>query len=570
MKNGRTVLLISILGALAVSSLQASDRPRLIVQITVDQLRGDLPLRYRDRFGDGGSRYFMDHGTWYTAARYAHSHTETIVGHTTLATGAYPSRHGMVGNKWFDRSTRTFVDNIAAPEYPLLSVNGETQKSKGTSPMRILTTTFSDELAIATNGKAKIFSVAGKDRGAIPMAGHSGKAFWFSGTNGCFVSSAFYYSSYPSWVTSWCKQNPAQQYAKGSWNLLHDRSTYLFSNVTNTYPAGSVAAANMAFLASIGFGSTFPHKLPGGSALYESLIPTPFGDELTLNFAEELIRAEKLGKDAVPDYLAIGFTSTDIIAHWFSPASLESEDNMLRLDETLQKLLVFIDKEVGLKNTLVVISGDHGGPDYPEYLATLGVNTGRLTPDVIMNAANQALAARYPSINGIILQYAQPYFYLDPNVIAQNKLDQAEVERVLAKGLMTLPGVAAALTSSDMRSGTGDLDAELAMQIRRNYNPARSGEVYLVQLPQWQISEKTDDGSNLLQHGSPWTYDTYVPVAFAGGEVPHAMIARDIYTVDVAATLATMLRTKFPSGCAGVPLTEVIAPIKSITAKRSH
>ena len=568
MKNSKAVLLVSVLAALAAFSLEAHDRPRLIVQITVDQLRGDLPLRYWHRFGEGGFRYFLDRGTWYTDAQHPHSMTETIVGHTTLATGAYPSRHGMVANKWYDSSTNTLIDNIEGPTYPLISVMGETQTGPGASPVRILTTTFSDELAIATDGKAKIYSVSVKDRGAIPLAGHAGKAYWFSNTNGCFVSSTFYYPApavYPDWVKSWCEKGLADKYRNGKWELSRPESSYLFRDFHNVYPAGSIAAQNMSNLLGYQFGSTFPHTFNlTGSSFYGSLPISPIGDELTADFAKQIITGEHLGKDSVTDYLAISFSSTDLIAHWFSPASLESEDNILRLDATLAGLLSFIDKHVGLKNTIVVLSGDHGGVEYPEYLTTLGINTGRLTPDDIEGAAEDAVKARWPNIVGDISTWWQPSFYINQQTLADNKLDQAEVERVMADGVMTLEGVAAALTRSDMRSSIGDLDPQLVAQVRRNYNRTRSGDVYVVQQPQWQILEagSTDEGpSTLLQHGSPWTYDTYVPVAFAGMNIPATKIARRIYTVDVAATLSTLVWTKIPSGCVGVPLTEVV-PLK--------
>ncbi|HEV8435354.1 MAG TPA: alkaline phosphatase family protein, partial [Thermoanaerobaculia bacterium] len=176
--------LVCLAFILAAQAILAAEQPRLVVQITVDQLRGDLPLRYRNRFGEGGFVYFMNHGTWYTDAHHPHSHTETIVGHTTLATGAYPSRHGMVANAWFDRATETLIDNVEGPTYPIVLYPGQTSTNDpGASPVSILTTTFSDELAVTTNGKAKIFSVSIKDRAAVPLSGHAGKAFWFSATN---------------------------------------------------------------------------------------------------------------------------------------------------------------------------------------------------------------------------------------------------------------------------------------------------------------------------------------------------------------------------------------------------
>lgn len=554
----RLLVLTAVVFCLFAFSLQAREMPRLVVQITVDQLRGDLPLRYRSRFTDGGFRYFLDHGTWYAGAHHPHSHTETIVGHTTLATGAFPSRHGMVSNLWYDRETGQFVKNIEDDKYPILCVLGEKQTDKGASPVTILTTTLSDELSITTEGQAKIYSVSVKDRGAIPLAGHSGKAFWFSHSNGCFVSSTFYYSQYPQWVKAKCEEHLADKLAGTTWDLLNDRSTYLNKNITNQYPKDSRAEQNMEMLAGpLGFGRTFPHKFAKpGFTLYSGITISPRGDELTLDFAKTLIKEEGLGKDNVPDYLAVSFSSTDLIAHWFSPASLESEDNILRLDQALDDFIAFIDKEVGLENTVIILSADHGGIEYPEYLATHGINTGHVAPQTLMQAANAALAEHYPGVTGIISKLSMPYFYLDRNVINQKHLDRGEVERVIARAVQRVPGVSLAVARADWESLSGEADQALIQQIRRNYNPRRSGQVYVVQEPQWQIDE--EHRPRLLQHGSPWAYDTYVPIAFAGGGIPTEMVWRNVLTTDVAATLAGFLHTKIPSGCIGEPLHEVL------------
>ena len=172
-----------------LSPSHAGNKPKLILQITVDQLRGDLPTRYYDRLGEGGLRYLLDTGVVFNNAHHTHANTETIVGHVTLATGAQPSVHGMIGNIWFDRATGVTTYNIEDPDYTLLTEGADvddsteidpTQKaasSDGRSPASILTTTFSDELSSLTAGKAKVFGISVKDRGAVSMAGHSGKAF---------------------------------------------------------------------------------------------------------------------------------------------------------------------------------------------------------------------------------------------------------------------------------------------------------------------------------------------------------------------------------------------------------
>lgn len=533
----------------SLTTAPALGRPKLVLQITVDQLRGDEPFRYRHRYVPRGFRYLFERGVWYSSATHPHSHTVTAAGHTTLATGAYPSRHGIIADSWFDEATGQPVNAFKDTQYPLV---GASAGSSGASPQRILTSTFSDELNIATGSRAKIFAVSVKDRGAVPMAGHTGKAFWFSTETGDFVSSTYYYKSYPEWVTSWNRQKRADAFSGQSWNLLYDRATYRYAQVP-------LFAQNL-----FGYGNTFPHPfgMPNQQPplFYTKLTVSPAGDELTLQFAEELIKRERLGADDIPDYLGISFSSTDFVGHIFGPSSLEGEDNLLRLDRTLARLFSFIDERVGLNNTLIVLAGDHGAPEVSGYLALLGINTGRLTEQQIGDEGKQALKARFGR-DDLVLSYQHPYFYLNRALIESAKLDEVEVERVVARAVMNLDGTAFAVSCTDLRRGGEEVDAELIAAIRRNQHPKRSGDVYVVQQPGWQVQAQPASGEppSLIDHGSPWAYDAYVPVVFAGMSIPAASVSRPIYTVDVAATLTAFLTTNKPSGSAGSPLAEVLA-----------
>ena len=185
---------------------------------------------------------FFDEGVVFANAHHTHANTETIVGHTTLATGATPAVHGMIGNVWFDRGSGEMIYNIEDERYGLLTEGADVDKSSeidptqkvagtdGRSPSAILSSTFSDELAISTAGKAKVFGVSIKDRGEVSMAGHAGKAFWFSKAAQQWVTSKFYYEDYPEWVTALNQTQPASRYADTSWELCQDRSTYLFAD----------------------------------------------------------------------------------------------------------------------------------------------------------------------------------------------------------------------------------------------------------------------------------------------------------------------------------------------------
>jgi hypothetical protein len=480
-------------GFVAQGTAQERYEPKLILQITVDQLRGDLLARYYDRLGEGGFRYLLDTGTVYSNAHHRHANTETIVGHTTLATGADPAEHGMVGNVWLDRATGELTYNVEDFRHPLLSEGAgvdkkseidptqKTARSNGRSPSRILVSTFSDELTLFQGGKSKIFGVSVKDRGAISMAGHTGKAFWFSKQSGEFITSRFYYDQYPEWVADWNEGKPADKYAGTSWQLLHDQSTYLFG-----------AADDRPYETALpGYGRTFPHPFGKREGKYFTTLLTisPAGDELTLDFAKALIQNEDLGRDDKPDYLAISFSSTDYVGHIFGPSSLESEDNILHLDRTLADLFGFIDARVGLDKTLIVLSADHGGPEAPGYLNELGFKADYIDPETWdKTGAIETLKKRFGIGEELITKYFHPYVYLNRKVIAENGLDQAEVERAVAEELTRFDGVSLAVSSSALDVGSVS-NTPLIQSILRNYNPSRSGDIYLVFQPNRFIND---------------------------------------------------------------------------------
>ncbi len=548
--------------ACAVTVARAADpAPRLILQITVDQLRGDLPGRYLSEMGEGGFRYLLENGAVFADAHHAHANTETIVGHATLATGAHPAIHGMVGNTWLDRATGQLTYNIEDVRYPLLSAGADVDKSTeidptqrvaktdGRSPAAMLVSTFSDELAIYTAGRSKVFGVSVKDRGAVSMAGHAGKAFWFSKQKAEFVTSSFYYKKYPEWVVAFNATKPAQRYANKSWELLHDRGTYLFGD-QDDQPWETAFGS---------YGRVFPHPYGPADGKYFTTLLTlsPAGDELILDFAKALIENEALGADEVTDYLSVSFSSTDYVGHIFGPSSLEQEDNLLRLDRTLADLLAFVDRKVGLNNTLVVLSADHGAPEVPGYINQYGIEASFVNPDAWDKEAGIAnLKKRFGIGADLITEYFHPYVYLNREVIQERGLSQAEVESAVADELMKFKGVAMAVSSTALMEGRVP-ETDLTRSILNNHNSKRSGDVFVVFEPHHFINDF--DGLTVAStHGSPWRYDTFVPILFAGPGIKPQRVFREVQTVDVATTLSAIIGAKPPSGASGKVLPEAI------------
>ena len=562
MKNNSLPYMLTLgalLTPLAVSA--AEQKPKLVLQITVDALRGDLLERYKANFSEGGFSYLMNEGSYYTSAYYQHANTETIVGHVSLATGAPPSVHGMVGNVWYDRQRERLVYNVEDGDYSMLTSGAGVNKATeidptqkvatqdGRSPVPILATTFSDELTIATNGNAKVFAVSVKDRGAISLAGHTGKAFWFSKAGGEFVTSNYYYDAYPDWVSNWNEQNLPAQYAGTSWalSLPPERYTLTEESVDFKVDLG-------------GFGRSFPHQYPKAEHKYFTTMLTlsPAGDELTADFATTLLKQEKLGQGKFTDYLAVSFSSNDYAIHMYGPSSLEVEDNLIRLDRTLAKLLQSIDEQVGLKHTVIVLSADHGAPEAPEVANELGDHQAGSVDQTTL--ISPALIARLKNQFGFgkeaIRLYAQPYIYLDHAVINKSEAALADVQRVVAEELLKLPSVAYAVSSIAIENNQV-ADTYPLQLVKNNYHPRRSGDVYLVFQPRNFINNM--DGLTIASfHGSPWRYDTYVPIIFAGYNIDNQRISRAVTPYDIAPTLANIIGITPPSGATGQALVEVI------------
>ena len=543
-------------------ALAAAEPPRLILQITVDALRGDLPQRHLHNMGKGGFRYLFDKGVHYGNANYQHGNTETVVGHTSLATGTTPALHGMVGNVWFDKDAGRLLYNVEDDRYHLLGSGADVDKSTeidptqrvaladGRSPRAILTSTFSDELAYAYNGAAKIFAVSVKDRGAIPLAGQAGKAFWFSKASGEFITSNYYYDRYPQWVTDWNQARPLARFSGNSWQLLKPRQDYQFG-------ADDDQPWEVNFP---GFGRTFPHAWGSQEDKYFTTLLTlsPAGDQLTLDFAKTLLQQEQLGQDAIPDYLAISFSSNDYVLHLFGPSSLEAEDVLLQLDRALAELFAYIDKTVGLEHTLIVLSADHGSPDALPYLSKQGDRDARYYDMAACMESIEKGLVNTPlgKAQGLVGEFSHPYIYLDQKVLEQHGLDAAEAARTVAGLARECSGVSEAITTAATRYSPAR-NPVVEQRVWNNYNARRSGDVYVV----LDSNVYVNDFDGLVvaaTHGSPWNYDTFVPIFFAGKGIKNATVNRPVTPYDIAPSLSALVGIKSPSGAVGEPLEEVL------------
>lgn len=518
---------------------------KLVLQLTVDQLRGDMIHKFESRFTDNGFKYLMNNGVVFTDAEYIHAITKTAPGHSTLATGTIPAIHGIVGNDWYDVKNEKMINNCEDQNYSIFYED----KSSGKSPRNLKVSTTADEISIATNGKAKVFGVSVKDRGAIYLAGFSGKAFWFTNKTGGFTSSTYYYNSLPQWVSEWNGLNKVDDFYDKGWKLLGNKASYIYTDEEyNKYEYSRE-----------GLGNNFPHTFNKLSKekFYEYLPYTPYGDLLTLDFVEELISNEDIGKDNVVDYLSISFSCTDYIGHLFGPNSMEYEDQILNLDKVLSKLFTYIYQHVGLENTLITLSADHGVCESPEFLKDQKIPSGVLETDKLVEAANKFGRDSLKLNFDIIARNVPPYLYMDLKKLTRSDYKLKDIEEKLADLISNQPGVYKVYTSYQLENGLDQTD-EINQCVLNSYYKGRSGQLYVVGDPGWYVAGTIEGRDNAASHGTPWTYDRFVPLLFGGADIKHKIVSDPVGPQDIAPTICDFLDIKPPSGTIGKSLLNYI------------
>lgn len=517
-------------------------KPRLIVQIVVDQLRGDLLKKHQSQFNKNGFNYLLKHSVDFTNAHHPHANTTTCAGHATIATGSYPALHGVVDNDWFDRSSGQLIYCMEDLNAKILPTNHTRKKTPGRSPNNLKASTLSDEIILANKGRA--FAISFKDRAAITLAGHAGKAFWFDKTNGGFVTSSYYYSSYPHWIEEWNNHYSPKEYV---WQLSYPISSYLNAHSPTFHHDYQM------------FGQSFPHQVknPPSEDYFKFLSRSPISDELTANFAAQLLVREKLGSaENKTDYLGISFSAVDAIGHQFGPNSLEAEDNLIKLDYTLGKLLKVIEHEVGLNNTLIILTADHGVSDSPSFLKAHHIpEVNPVNIETTSEYIRSQLAKRYQLPAKALMKINPPFIYLDHQIIEEHHLNLSEVSFFISEQLTGQPGIFRAYPQPIAYL----MEDWLSTKVKRMYFPSRSGDIYMVQPPYQSYGIHQEDR---VSHGSPWQYDSYVPLLFVHPNFSHQAIFRAVATTDIAPTLSSVLMIKFPSATVGEPLPEVLTEIK--------
>jgi predicted AlkP superfamily pyrophosphatase or phosphodiesterase len=515
-------------------------QPKLVVGIVVDQMRYDYIRKYWDKFGNDGFKRLVKEGFNCKNTNYNYVPTFTGPGHSAIYTGVTPAVNGIISNDWYDRDSQKIIYCTADSSVKTV---GSTSVAGKMSPRNLLAPAVGEELRKTSENKSKVIGIGLKDRGAILPAGHDANAaYWYDASNGNWITSSYYMKALPQWVIDFNKKESAKKYLYGYWTTLLPIDQYKESDADDNVCEESFRGRER---------PTFPYlldtlmKYNGGLGLLRS---TPFGNSFTKDFAIETIRNENLGKGSAADMLCVSFSSTDYIGHQFGPQSVEVEDCYLRLDKDIAELLKFIDENIGKKNALVFLTSDHGAAESVPCLQKKNIPAGVVDEKTISDSLKKFYARTYN--DSLLMKVSGFDVYLYKGEILERKLRIREVENKTVEYLLKLDGIADALTLGDIQEQ--DYKDPIRAKIKAGFYEQRSGDLIFVLKENWV--EGFHKGTT---HGSPYEYDTHVPLLWWGYTVKPGSSDEMITITQIASTLSMILKIPAPGECKTQPIRQI-------------
>lgn len=533
----------SPISALSAQAAAPAVKPKLVVLIVAQALTLSGMNRFADKFGTGGLRFLSESGANFSNCRFVSASAQSASGCATIVTGAHPWAHGIISDQWFDRRKSKSISAVFDESSQMVGANAVAGSSKF-----LQGTTLGDQMKLATNGRSKVFSIGVSDSQALLLGGRlANLALWFDSRTGNFVTGTQYAHDLPTWAKNFNDQRQAEKYSGKPWQRLLAETQY-----------GSATHDDYQYERALpGDGKLFPHvitsPLPGEGA-YSTLALTPMANQMALDLAHDCFEKENLGTHVDPDYLAIGLSAGGKLSEFFGPNSQEAEDMLLRMDQGISGLLTAIDQKVGLNNCLIVFTADSGASAIPEFLKERGLEAGRIDPKSFKTFLDSTLDNRLGQADWIE-SFDPPHVYLNFKAIDDNKYRQPDVETLAAKVAHSIPGVSEVITSAQLYGNTVP-NGPSSDAVRKSYYWGRSGELFVIPKPGFIFSGENTGTAN----GSPYTYDTQVPLLIYGTGIVGGRYQSSVCPVDIAATVSGLLSIENPSLNEGQALTPALAP----------
>ncbi len=516
-----------------------TERPKLVVGIVIDQFRNDYMQRYAHQY-NGGFKRMVDEGFYCANHHFSYVPTYTGPGHASVYTGTTPAVHGIAANNWYDPRTKEGMYCVQDKSVRTIGIaNADGQMS----PFNLKTTTITDELMLSLNFRSKVVGMSIKDRGSILPAGHLGKAYWYS--KGFMISSSYYMEELPSWVQDFNSRGLPATYVKKGWEPLLPLDQYT-SSLPDDSPYESKWVGEEAPLLPKDLQS-----LVEANGLHNVFKRTPQCNTFLLDFAKAAVLAEDLGQDADTDFLCVSFSTPDYMGHAMGTRAVEIQDMYLRLDRELGEFYDFLDQNVGKGQYTVFLTADHGAADVPQFSMDYGLPGGYIDVKEIQEELLNALTDHHPKGATFVEKVEEDRIFLDRKAVAEAGVNYQDICDLIAYTLRMQPGIYNAYPTRDILQGGG---TEWPVRnLTRGLYPPLAGDVFVVSESGW-ISY----GPTGTTHGTPYTYDTHVPLLLMGKGIKPGRTLRKTHIRDIAPTLSMALDISLPSGATGIPISEAL------------
>lgn len=547
MKNAIVLFSLIVLISTSVNAQQnraiPSEKPKLIVEIVVSQMRFDYITRYWDKFSNGGFKLLVNEGANCKNARYNYLLTQPYPGISTLSTGANPSMHGIISDKWYSRANGQEV--LAVNDEKATTVGGSFFSGKA-SAKNLVTSTLGDEL-ILNNPKSKVIGISLDAGSAILLTGHNASGvYWFDQEKGTFVTSSYFAENIPVWLDTFNNKGFSKLYVDREWRALNPINTY---EEADTAKVKSVETKKRLSDKLKSFVEGIIGK-PQPTTNYSRLTESPFGNLLTKDMAIATVVGEDLGRDEHTDLLCLTFSANRNIGQKYGPHSIEMEDTYLKLDKELSHFLEFLSMNIGKENVLVILTSDQGIASSPDYLEKSKIPGGYFDPKKAMILLGSYLNASYGQ-GAWITAYHEKQIFLNRRLIEDSNIKLEDFQQKVADFMLEFSGVANSTTAHTLQ--TANFANGIMVKFQNSFNQRRSGDVIINLEPGW-----VERNGSVSSGNSAYDYDTHVPLIWYGWKMKRKSILSPVNMNDVAPTLSTLLGTTWPNGSMGTPIKEIV------------
>ncbi len=547
MKNAIVLYSLIVLISTSVNAQQnraiPSEKPKLIVEIVVSQMRFDYITRYWDKFSDGGFKLLVNEGANCKNARYNYLLTQPYPGIATISTGTNPSMHGIISDKWYSRTNGQEV--LAVNDEKASTVGGSFFSGK-VSAKNLVTSTLGDEL-ILNNPKSKVIGISLDAGSAILLTGHNASGvYWFDQEKGTFVTSSYFAENIPVWLDTFNNKGFSKLYIDREWKALNPINTY---EEADTAKVKSVETKKRLSDKLKSFVEGIIGK-PQPTTNYSRLTESPFGNLLTKDMAIATVVGEDLGRDEHTDLLCLTFSANRNIGQKYGPHSIEMEDTYLKLDKELSHFLDFLSINIGKENVLVILTSDQGIASSPDYLEKSKIPGGYFDPKKAMILLGSYLNASYGQ-GAWITAYHEKQIFLNRRLIEDSNIKLEDFQQKVADFMLEFSGVANSTTAHTLQ--TANFANGIMVKFQNSFNQRRSGDVIINLEPGW-----VERNGSVSSGNSAYDYDTHVPLIWYGWKMKRKSILSPVNMNDVAPTLSTLLGTTWPNGSMGTPIKEIV------------